>query len=225
MAGIIETVLVTSGLSVYAHIRNNTGQIWNGSSFETYNSSNWSSYSISMTEQSGSGYYKATFPAAITAGIYNFVVYVGNPPTLGDQPYDSGTMDWSGSVENYIGLITVKLPSGNISSFDPTTQSVNLNANQTGVTIGSVNSLGSSAQSSVKSQIDASLGSDIVPELTGVPSSTPTLKQAVMLLFMALRNKRTSDASTVKIYNNSGALIATASQSDNGAIYTKENFL
>lgn len=224
MSAILETVNVSTGLSLYALIRDISGQVWNGSAFEAYNSAHWSTYAITLTEQTSSGYYKGSFPAAIAAGIYSFVVHQGSPATLGDPAVDRGTIDWSGSIQNYVGLITAKLPSGSISGFDPTTQDVNLNNNQTGVTIGTVNALGTSAAASVKTQIDDSLGSDAIPELSGVPSSTPTVKTALMLLFMALRNKRTSDATTVRVYNASGAVIATATQSDNSVTYTKEVF-
>jgi hypothetical protein len=224
MAAIIETVCVPSGISVYAIIRDQAGLVWNGSSFEAYNSANWATYAVALVEQASSSYFKAAFPSAIAAGKYSWVIHQGSPATLGDVAIDSSTIDWSGSIENYLGLVTVKLPTGSISSFDPTVSNVNLNSNQTGVTVGTVNAFGTSATSSIKTQIDTALNSDPIPELSSTPNSTPTMKQALMLLFMALRNKRTSDANTVRIYNASGALIATAIQSDNGTVYSKEVF-
>ena len=74
MAGIIE-VGAQSGLNLYSIIRNSSGDVWNGSAFVTYNSANWSTYAVTMTEQTSSGYYKATFPAAITTGKYSFMVH------------------------------------------------------------------------------------------------------------------------------------------------------
>lgn len=223
MSAIIESVLNT-GVLAYAIIRDSTGLVWNGTNFESYNSANWSTYAVNMTEQSLSGYYKAAFPSAINNGKYTFIVYQGSPATAGDPAVDRGTMDWDGSNENYLGIIIGKLPSGDISGFDAMSENVNLNSNQTGVTIGTVNAIGASAMSSVKTQIDDALGSDAMAELVSSPGSTPNLKTALMFLFMALRNKRTSDASTVRVYNSSGAVIASAVQSDNGTIYSKENF-
>lgn len=215
----------TSGLSAYALVRNNLGQIANGSGVEAFNAGNYATYFVTLTEQGSTGYYITDFPSYLAAGLYSFVAYsYSGSPANGDQSFDRGSIDWGGAVENYVGLVVGKLPSGSISGFDPTSQTVNLGNNQTGVTIGTVNALGTSAAASVKTQIDTSIGSDAISELSGVPSSTPTLKSALMLLFMALRNKRTSDATTVKIYNASGAVIATATQSDNGTIYDKENF-
>jgi hypothetical protein len=130
----------------------------------------------------------------------------------------------SGSILADVQAIFNKLPTGSISGFNRNTDTVNLSNNQSGVTIGIVNDIGSTAASTIKSQVDASVGSDAIPELVGVPSSTPTLKTAMMFLLMALRNKRTSDATTEKIYNASGAVIATAPQSDNGTTFTKDNF-
>jgi hypothetical protein len=223
MAAIIESVLQT-GVIAYAIIRNNAGLVWNGSSFEAYNSANWATYAVSLTEQASSSYFKASFPSAISAGIYSFVIHQGSPPAIGDYAVDRGTIDWDGSSQNYIGLIIDKLPTSDISGFNHITDNVNLNSNQSGVTVGTVNALGSSASDAVKTQIDTSLGSDSITELLTTPSGSPTMKQALMFLFMALRNKRTSEATSVKVYNSAGTVIATAVQSDNGAIYTKENF-
>ena len=225
MAAILQTYQSQSGLTLYAHIRDLAGLIWNGSTFEAFNVANWASYSIALVEQTSSSYYKVAMPGAIAKGFYTYGVYYGSPPAAGDQLYDSQHIEWSGSQQVYIGLVVDKLPAGDISGFDPTVDNVNLNSNQTGVTIGTVNALGAAAAASVKTQIDTSLGSDVIPELSGVPSSTPTMKTALMILFMALRNKRTTNATSVNIYNASGALITSAVQSDNGIVHVKENFL
>jgi len=76
----------------------------------------------------------------------------------------------------------------------------------------------------VKTQIDDSLGTDTIAELSTVPGATPTLKSAIMFLFMAFRNKRTSTATTINVYDSSGTSIAVAGQSDNGVIYNKDKF-
>lgn len=223
MSAIISSQMAYSGVSIYALVRDLTGQVANGSGLEAYNVSNYATYIINMAEQVPTGYFKAAFPSYLPAGNYTFSVHQGSG-VAGDPSVDRGDIDWSGSIENYLGLITSKLPAGTISGFDPTSQNVNLNSNQSGVTVGTVNALGASATSSVKTQIDASVGSDTMAELSGVPASTPTLKSAIMFLFMAFRNKRTSTASAVGVYNASGASISSAPQSDNGTTYTKDNF-
>jgi hypothetical protein len=117
-----------------------------------------------------------------------------------------------------------KLPSGTISDFDETTNNVNLGASQTGVTIGTVNSLGTTAQGQVNDQVLDVLATDTVSELASVPSATPTMRSILMLLYMAIRNKRTASTTEEKIYNSSGSVIGTATVSDSGTTFTKENF-
>lgn len=70
----------------------------------------------------------------------------------------------------------------------------------------------------------AILGGEIT-ELTSVPGASPSLKQAVALLYMALRNKRDTTSSTDTITNDAGTTIATASLSDNGTTFTKAEYL
>lgn len=226
MSAIISAQMAYSGVGLYAIVRDLSGLVANGTGLESYNVSNYANYIITMAEQVPTGYFKVAFPAYLPAGKYSFSVHqvVGGAAAAGDQAVDQGDMDWNGASENYVGLIVAKLPSGSISGFDPTASAVNLNNNQTGVTVGTVNALGTSAAASVKTQIDTSLGSDVMAELSAVPASTPTLKTAIMFLLMAFRNKRTSTSTTVAVYNASGAVISSAAQSDNGSIYTKNNF-
>jgi uncharacterized protein (UPF0297 family) len=223
MAAILESY-GTSGLSLYAFIRDITGQIWNGSSFETYNVSNWATYAVTMTEQASSGYYKANFPSSIAAGLYSFGVHTGSPATAGDPLFDRGTIDFSGASQNYLGVIVDKLPSGDISGYDPINDLVYLASNQSGATIGTVNSIGTTARTQVNDEIIDVLSIDTVPELSSIPASTPTIRQILMIVYMALKNKRTASTTEEKIYNNAGTAIATASVSDSGSIYTKEQF-
>ncbi len=59
-------------------------------------------------------------------------------------------------------------------------------------------------------------------ELTGVPSATPSPRNAMMLLFMTLRNKLTTTASLKSIYNSAGSGITTKVLSDDGTTYTED---
>ncbi len=61
-------------------------------------------------------------------------------------------------------------------------------------------------------------------ELASLPSATPTLYQALMLLYMSLRNQHTATASQEVISNSAGSVITTATLSDNGTTYTKAKF-
>jgi hypothetical protein len=262
MAAILESFSGQTGLSLYVQIRNAAGAVWNGSSFVTWNSANWSTYSIAMTEQTDSGYYTVAFPSSIAAGKYTFVVYqrLGGSAAIGDQPMGVASIFWDGTSEIDFNALTAgqktdvgaqvtsvfntaipgspttnspyerikaiddKLPGGAISGFDPLVDSINLGANQSGVTIGTVNSLGAPAQSQVNDQVLDVLGTDTVPELASLPTATPTMRQILMLLYMAMRNKRTASLTEEKIYNAAGSAIATAIISDSGVQFTKENF-
>lgn len=118
MAGIIKTFFASSA-TLYGHIRKaSDGTIWNGSSFESYSSSNWANYDVAMTEDSSSGYYKATFPATIAAGFYDIAVYeqAGGSPTTGDAaggPVGVGSLRWDGSDEVTLVTVTVGSISNN----------------------------------------------------------------------------------------------------------------
>lgn len=184
MSALITAQIAYSGQPLYAIIRNTqTGLVANGATLVSYNVSNYSSYINNMTEQVPTGFYTVAFPSYLPAGLYSFSVHQGTG-IAGDLAVDNGIMDWSGSVENYVGLVPVQ----------------------------------------VKAQVDASLGTDSIAQLSSVPSSTPSLKTAVMFLFMALRNKRTTTSTTVAIYDASGAVITTAPRSDNGIVGTKDVF-
>ena len=312
MAGILE-VAGQSALTVYFFIRNASGQIWNGAAFESFNGANWGNYDIAATEQSGSGYYSATFPAAITAGKYSVIAHaqLGGSPASGDPVIGQGSVLWNGTaeeqglgivLENYrlddivlnstggtpptigslmdrimnknagqtfdqttdsleaikdtgsgpsagqiadavwdevldgshivsdsaaerLRAIDDKLPTGTISDFNEAVDKVNLNNDQSLVTVGQVNALGTQAKADVNAEVLDVMAVDSVAELAAAaPPSTPTMRQALMLLYMALRNKRTTNASETDIYNASGGVICKASNSDNGTVFTKEAF-
>jgi hypothetical protein len=128
----------------------------------------------------------------------------------------------AGTAAVDLKAIVAALPgSGLISNFDPTTQTVNLGTSQTGVTIGTVNALGSAALASVLTQIRTALSTDTMTELLSVPSATPTIQQALMLSYMSLRNEHTATSSEEKIKNNAGTVIATATLSDDATTFTK----
>jgi len=85
-----------TGFSLYAVIHNPlTGQVWNASTqvFEIFTSGNWANYAVAMAEQTGTGYYSASFPgsailAAAGAALMTEAVYIraGGSPTIGDIP-------------------------------------------------------------------------------------------------------------------------------------------
>ena len=64
------------------------------------------------------------------------------------------------------------------------------------------------------------LGGEIT-ELASVPAASPTLEQALALLFMALRNKVTATASVLTIHNDAGSALGTKGLSDDDTTYTE----
>lgn len=101
MAGLIEA-FSESGYNLYAHIRNVAGQAWNTSivAFQNWNPANWTDYSVAMTEDTSSGFYKVAVPAAITAQRLTLLVYnmAGGTPAAGDQKFGNSTGLWDGAT-------------------------------------------------------------------------------------------------------------------------------
>lgn len=89
----IETIYPT-GNTLYAVIQDPaTGQVWNNNTqlFENFNGAHWANYAVALTERSNTGYYTATYPAAIerytSEALY---LQAGGSPTLGDAPVTLG---------------------------------------------------------------------------------------------------------------------------------------
>jgi hypothetical protein len=315
MAGIIRTISQV-GNTLYALIFNDVGDVWDvgGAAFVTYDNLNWGDYDTALVELTSSGFYKATFPAAIAAGKYTVAIYqqLGGSPATGDPVIGAANFIWNGTVEeagafsalsdidldklaavtasaappvlgSWLDIImsknssqtfdqstdslealrdsagggpTVgqiadavwdevldgshavadsggqkvkdihgKLPSGAISGFNPATTNVNLNTNQASVTVGTVNSLGSTARSQVNAEMVDVIFTDVMTELAaGTPVSAPTVAAGLMFIYMMARNKRTASNSQEKVYNAAGTNIATASVSDDGSVLTKDAF-
>lgn len=263
MAGIITTA-GQSGLTSYAFVRDETGAIWNGSSFVAFNSANWATYALSMTEQTSSGFYSVAFPVSISQGRYYVAIHaaISGTPAVLDDVIGQGSVNWDGtsifnevtltsqqqaqvltqvsaalntaipgsptadSINERVKAIDDKLPTGTISDFDESINNVNLNASQTGVTIGTVNALGSTATSQVNAEVVDALFTDLISELTvGAPSSTPTIAKALMALYMAWRNSTTQSTTELKVRNNAGSVIFKAATTDSGSEFTKGQFV
>lgn len=69
------------------------------------------------------------------------------------------------------------------------------------------------------------VGSLTITELAAVPGASPALKDALALLYMAVRNLRETTATSDTIANDAGAAIATATLSDNGTTFSKSEYV
>jgi hypothetical protein len=91
-------------------------------------------------------------------------------------------------------------------------------------TVTTVSNIGTAGLASIQAQLQTLLNGTAIPELTGIPASTPTLFQAMMLLYMSLRNNHTATSTQESISNSSGSAIASAQLSDDGTTFTKGRF-
>lgn len=108
----------TTGVTCYYLIRNSVGQIYNGSTFETYATASYSTYNNTLTEQgTASGYYAGTFPT-IAAGTYNIVgkQRITGSVAESDPTVATGTFQWGGTaVSNTSDAVT----SGQLGTYLP----------------------------------------------------------------------------------------------------------
>ena len=72
----------------------------------------------------------------------------------------------------------------------------------------------------------ALLATDTIAEMAqGVPPATPTFREAIMYLYMRLRNKLTVTTSELAIYNDAGTKIAKKAVTDDGTTYTEAEMI
>ena len=94
-------VPATSGSTIYAVITRADGKYANGTTPETYNASNWTSYAVAMTETGVIGDFYATMPA-LPAGLYRFAAYIragGSPATSDVKCWVQDQLQyWDGSA-------------------------------------------------------------------------------------------------------------------------------
>lgn len=76
----------------------------------------------------------------------------------------------------------------------------------------------------VESEVNDALDTAISELGVGAPTATPTIRTAIMLLYMALRNKtvvQTSGTDALEIYNDAGTKICSKALTDDGSDYTE----
>jgi len=213
MAAITEVISQT-GQTLYCTIHDSTAKLANGASTEVYNGSNWTTYVNSLAEQGTTGYYFGAFPSYLPSGKYSIVFYqrAGGSAAITDPVIGSSQIYWNGTIEEQsLASVVAGTP-------------VTLAGSQPAINIGSVSSvstIGAAGLAAIQSQILALLNASTMPELTSAPGATPTIFQALMLLYMSLRNAHTATTTQEKIYNNAGAVVATGALSDDGSTFTK----
>lgn len=102
MANELAIAAPGAGLTIYAHLFNHAGSIWNGTSFETYASGNYANYDIATSQLGSSRYHTANMPATIPAGEYRcfFKLQSGGSPAEGDALITSAAshVAWDGNA-------------------------------------------------------------------------------------------------------------------------------
>jgi len=121
MAGELKASYIT-GRTIYFVLRDNTGQVWNGSAFEAYSAGNFATYDIAAVEQGASGFYVGTMPV-VSAGTYNVEArsQAGGSPAQSDLSLGAGAIEWDGTAEAYLfgDLKLAATGLNNISAADP----------------------------------------------------------------------------------------------------------
>ncbi len=76
----------------------------------------------------------------------------------------------------------------------------------------------------VESEVNDAIDTAISELGVGAPTATPTIRTAIMLMYMALRNKlvvQTSGTDALEVYNDAGTKIAQKLLTDDGSDYTE----
>lgn len=75
-------------------------------------------------------------------------------------------------------------------------------------------------------EIKAAIAAITITELASIPAASPSLIQAIALVYMAIRNKRDTDSTggTDEIHNDAGTVIGTATVSDSGTLFSKGKY-
>ncbi len=91
-----------------------------------------------------------------------------------------------------------------------------------------INGLDDVTSAQVLTQVNTALDT-VISEITqGVPATTPTVRTALMLLYMALRNQldiTTSGADFLEVHNDAGTIISKKALTDSGGDYSEAKMI
>jgi hypothetical protein len=176
----IQLPYTATGASLYAIVRDINAYVYNGSTFEAYESDHYSSYAIGLTEIVTSRYYTASFPGG-GAGIYHVAVYLqaGGSPAEGDAPIDDFMLEWTGTQQLLVTALFEAL-------FDILPATLTDGGMQSTVI-------------EIAGGASASLANAILDQASGVEASI-TLRQALRLILSAVAGPLSgADTSSVTI--------------------------
>lgn len=170
------------------------------------------------------GYLKPTTAGRdlnVSAG--NAVVLVDTCTTNTDVRGTDSALLASSAPTNFVDLaITATTGRVDVGNWIGTT--VTLGAGAPDVNIQSTDNiaLGAQQKTDVNAEVVDVLKTDTIAELTAaIPSATPTFENALMLLYMALRNKLDTTSTQLSINNDAGSVIIKATLSDDGTTFSR----
>lgn len=127
------------------------------------------------------------------------------------------TGNLTGNISGSVGSVTAGV-------------TVSTNNDKTGYSINgtktTLDALNDVSPAQVNAEVVDVIRTDTLSELAqGVPAATPTVAQALMLLYMSLRNAGTTTATSLTVSNDAGTVICKATLSDDGTTFTKAEFV
>jgi hypothetical protein len=91
---------------------------------------------------------------------------------------------------------------------------------------GSIGSLGATAKADVNAEVVDVVNVDTISELAqAAPSATPTMRQALMLPYMAIRNESLVTSTLISHKRDDGTVVFKRTISDDGTTFTKQELV
>jgi len=222
----VDAILVDTGTTLEAHMTDIKGTAFVK---DTHSLINIEGY-VDLIDDGTSGLAKIATDVAAALVDTNSLNDTKIPQTLNLTALGNIGIDWA-NIENPTSI--VDLSATDIQLCDTVTTYTG-NTVQTGDSFARIGAAGASLtdlggmstamKAEVLSEVNSALDTAISELGVAAPSSTPTIRTALMLLYMALRNKtvvQTSGTDALEIYNNAGTKIAAKLLTDDGSDYTE----
>lgn len=160
---------------------------------------------------------RSTFNAA-TDGV-DATKISGSATAADNVEANIANLDATVSTRSTFNAASDTVDAGKISGSATAADNVEANIGNLDATVSSRSTL---SAVNVNTEVADVIRTDALAELAqGVPPSTPTMAEAVMLLYMAVRNQLTVTSSEKAFYNDAGTKISKKVLSDDGTTYTE----
>lgn len=158
----------------------------------------------------------ATLPVVLPAGSI-FVHAVFSAAEMAAGGFAVHGVDSLGVWEDVI--LVLNTPTANDETIDD-------NIGTAGASLTDLGGMSTAMQAEINTELVDAITVDPIPELTqAVPDAEPSLSSAVMLMYMAMRDKIDVTATIKEIHNDGGTIIATKALSDDGTTYREEKMV